>query len=153
MLGSRKAVARAVLTVAATGMLVASEAVPAAAVSPPSMIQGTLQPWGDTVDGELGFSLARPAAAGAEPSLTDLGASVLPVAVNASQQVVSYNGSVWSNGTVTAPQAPSSDPTAKFSLATDQDGTQINDSGVVVGEAVTGGTVDRKSTLMNSRHT
>ncbi len=141
VLGSRRAVARAVLAVAAAGMLVASEAVPAAAVSPLSTIPGTLQSWGDTVDGELGISLARPAAAAAEPSIIDLGASVLPVAVNADQQVVSYNGSVWSNGTVTTSQAPSSAPTATFTVPSDQDGTQINDSGVVVGEAITvGGT-------------
>jgi hypothetical protein len=113
MLGSRKAVARAVLVVAAAGTLVASEA--AASIATPA------------------------AAAAAAPSIIDVGTSVLPVAVNANQQVVSYNGSVWRNGTLTTAQAPSSDPTATFDVASDQDGTQINDSGVVVGDAVTGG--------------
>jgi CSLREA domain-containing protein len=86
-------------------------------------------------------ALSAASAARASSTIVDLGASVLPVAVNAHQQVLSYNGSVWSNGTVITPQAPSSAPTAQFSPAPDQYGTQINDSGVVVGEAVTGGTV------------
>jgi CSLREA domain-containing protein len=82
-------------------------------------------------------ALSAASAARASSTIVDLGASVLPVAVNAHQQVLSYNGSVWSNGTVITPQAPSSAPTAQFPPAPDQYGTQINDSGVVVGEALT----------------
>jgi hypothetical protein len=83
--------------------------------------------------------LSAASAARASSTISDLGASFLPVAVNAHQQVLSYNGTVWNNGAVTTPQAPSSEPTAQFDPASDQDGTQINDSGVVVGQAVTVG--------------
>jgi CSLREA domain-containing protein len=72
-------------------------------------------------------------------TIADLGAEVQnnrllqPVGVNSSQEVAFYGGAVWKNGTIIYVQAPSSDPTATFTA------TAINDAGVVVGYATSGG--------------